>query len=178
MDTTCWISQRARNIRISSMACLPHWVRRSKRIRPPPSPRRSIGCAIRMDAIADLLLAESVHQVVQGNYARARGAVQALTDGEFPPLPDVIQTPRMGKSLTHRVALFLDPAATAGWNGTLTPRAASQRPTESLAHHRAATAGRHPVDGEGRRRRAAISLGPDARSGASRPRADERRARR
>ena len=81
-----------------------------------------------MDAIADLLLAESVHQVVQGNYARARGAVQALTDGEFPPLPDVIQTPRMGKSLTHRVALFLDPAAIGGWQPVLTPRAAANAP--------------------------------------------------
>jgi hypothetical protein len=75
-----------------------------------------------------LLLAESVHQVAQGNYARARGAIQALTDGELPPLPDVIQTPRMGKSLTHRVALFLKPAATAGWNATLTPRAAANAP--------------------------------------------------
>jgi hypothetical protein len=81
-----------------------------------------------MDAIADLLLAESVHQVVQGNYARARGAVQALTDGEQPPLPQVVQTPRLGKSLTHRVAMFLDPAATAGWNPTLTARAAANAP--------------------------------------------------
>jgi hypothetical protein len=81
-----------------------------------------------MDAVADLLLAESVHQVVQGNYARARGAVQALTDGELPPLPDVIQTPRMGKSLSQRVALFLKPAATTGWNATLTPRAAANAP--------------------------------------------------
>src|SRR6185503_7805917 len=81
-----------------------------------------------MDAVADLLLAESVHQVVQGNYARARGALQALTDGELPPIPDVVQTPRNGKSLTHRVALFLDPAATAGWQATLTPRAAANAP--------------------------------------------------
>ncbi|MEP7012244.1 MAG: hypothetical protein ABJC13_18125 [Acidobacteriota bacterium] len=81
-----------------------------------------------MDAIADLLLAESVHQVVQGNYARARGAVQALTDGEQPPLPEVVQTPRMGQSLTHRVALYLDPAAVAGWLMTLTPRAAANAP--------------------------------------------------
>jgi hypothetical protein len=78
-----------------------------------------------LDSIADLLLAESVHQVVQGNYARARGAVQALTDGEQPPLPEVVQVPRSGKSLTHRVALFLDPAGTAGWNVPLTPRAAA-----------------------------------------------------
>lgn len=76
-----------------------------------------------MDAVADLLLSESVHQVVQGNYARARGAIQALTDGELAPLPDVVQTPRSGKSLTHRVAVVFDPAATGGWSTTLTPRA-------------------------------------------------------
>ena len=76
-----------------------------------------------LDAVADLLMAESVHQVVQGNTARARGALQALTDGEHPPIPDVVQTPRTGTSLTHRVALFLNPAATAAWPGPLTPRA-------------------------------------------------------
>jgi hypothetical protein len=78
-----------------------------------------------MDAVGDLLLAESVHQVVQGNYARARGAVQAMTDGEAPTLPEVIQSPRSGKSLTHRVALFLDVAAVTGWQAALTPRAAA-----------------------------------------------------
>jgi hypothetical protein len=81
-----------------------------------------------MDAVADLLLSESVHQVVQGNYARARGAIQALTDGEVPALPDVVQTPRSGHSLTHRVALFLDPTKTTGWNTTLTPRAGANAP--------------------------------------------------
>jgi hypothetical protein len=81
-----------------------------------------------MDAVADLLLSESVHQVVQGNYARARGAVQALTDAEMAPLPDVVQTPRSGRSLTHRVVILLDPAATVGWRATLTPRAAANAP--------------------------------------------------
>ena len=64
-----------------------------------------------MDSVADLVLSESVHQVVQGNYDRSRGSVQALTEGDLPPMPDVVETPRNGKSLTHRVALFLDPAA-------------------------------------------------------------------
>ena len=32
-----------------------------------------------LDALGDLMLSESVHQVVGGNYARARSAVQALT---------------------------------------------------------------------------------------------------
>ena len=81
-----------------------------------------------LDAVADLLLAESVHQVVQGNYARARGSVQALTDGERPPLPEVVQTPRSGKSLTHRIALFLDPAATSGWHAALSPRGGANAP--------------------------------------------------
>jgi hypothetical protein len=81
-----------------------------------------------LDAVADLLLSESVHQVVQGNYARGRGALQGLTDGELPPLPEVVQTPRSGKSLTHRMAVMLDPAASAGWNATLTPRAQANAP--------------------------------------------------
>jgi hypothetical protein len=81
-----------------------------------------------MDAVADLLLAESVHQVAQGNYDRARGAVQALTDAELPPLPDVIQTPRSGRSLTHRVAVFFAPGTIAGWQAPLTPRAAANAP--------------------------------------------------
>ena len=81
-----------------------------------------------LDAVADLLLSESVHQVVQGNYARARGAVQSLTEGEVPPLPDVVQTPRSGRALTHRVAVMLDPAATAGWAAPLTPRAIANAP--------------------------------------------------
>ena len=78
-----------------------------------------------LDAVADLMLSETVHQVVQGNYARARGAVQSLTEGEVPPLPDVVQTPRSGRALTHRVVVMLDPTATGGWATPLTPRAAA-----------------------------------------------------
>jgi hypothetical protein len=78
-----------------------------------------------MDSVADLVLSESVHQVVQGNYDRARGSVQALTEGDLPPLPDVVETPRNGKSLTHRVTVFFDLASTVGWNAEPTPRAAA-----------------------------------------------------
>ena len=122
------------SLRARGAADRPAGIRR-QRSRARRSSRRSTGCATRMDAIADLLLAESVHQVVQGNYARARGAIQALTDGELPPIPDVIQTPRTGKSLTHRVALCLAPGATAGWHATLTPRA---RANAALNHWLAA----------------------------------------
>jgi hypothetical protein len=76
-----------------------------------------------MDAIADLLLAESVHQVVKGNYDRAKGALQAISEGGSPPEPEVVETPRSGRSLTFRVALPLDPTQGAGWNASLSPRA-------------------------------------------------------
>jgi len=57
------------------------------------------------DALADLALAESVHQVVLGNYERAAATLDTYSKGNFPPIPDVIQTPRSGTNLTHRVAL-------------------------------------------------------------------------
>lgn len=67
------------------------------------------------DAVADLVLAESVFQVVQGNYDRAAGTLDAYSKGGFPPIPEVVQTPRSGVILTHRVGLQLpaglDPAA-------------------------------------------------------------------
>ncbi len=57
------------------------------------------------DAVADLALAESVHQVVLGNYERASATLDTYSKGNFPPTPDVIKTPRSGTVLTHRVAL-------------------------------------------------------------------------
>ncbi len=81
-----------------------------------------------MDSIADVLLAESVHQAVQGNTDRGKGVLQAITEGEAPPEIDIVQTPRSGRTLTHRVALNLDPAQTSGWNLPLTPRAAANAP--------------------------------------------------
>jgi len=57
------------------------------------------------DAVADLAMAESVHQAVMGNYERAAATLDTYSKGNFPPTPDVIQTPRSGFQLTHRVAL-------------------------------------------------------------------------
>src|SRR5690606_4410169 len=45
------------------------------------------------DAIGDLALAESVYQVVRGNYDRAAGTLEAYSKGNFPPTPEVVQTP-------------------------------------------------------------------------------------
>lgn len=75
------------------------------------------------DAVADLAMAESVHQVVQGNYDRAGAVLDTYSKGKFPATPDVIRTPRTGVNLTHRVALHLpvglDPADAA----RISPRA-------------------------------------------------------
>ena len=57
------------------------------------------------DAVADLAMAESVHQVVSGNYERAAATLDTYSKGNFPPTPDVIKTPRSGVILTHRVGL-------------------------------------------------------------------------
>lgn len=65
------------------------------------------------DAVADLAMAESVHQVVLGNYDRAAGTLDAFSKGNFPPIPEVVRTPRSGVILTHRFGLHfksnLDP---------------------------------------------------------------------
>jgi hypothetical protein len=74
------------------------------------------------DAVADLAMAESVHQVVQGNYDRASGALDAYSKGSYPQLPDVVQSPDSGVSLTHRFGIHLPAAVTPGD----TPRAQAE----------------------------------------------------
>jgi hypothetical protein len=73
------------------------------------------------DAIADLALAEGVHQAVQGNFERIGATLDAYTSGHFPPEPEVVQTPARGIGLTQRVAIHFEAgmAAPAG----ATPRA-------------------------------------------------------
>ena len=60
------------------------------------------------DAIADLGMAESVHQVCLGNYDRAAGVLESYSNGSYPQTPDVIRTPRTGPTLTHRVGVQID----------------------------------------------------------------------
>ncbi len=71
-----------------------------------------------VDAVADLLLAESVHQVVRGNTDRAAGALDTLNRGEGATAqPEVVATPRTGTSITQRVLVLLaaDTPAAPGW---------------------------------------------------------------
>lgn len=73
------------------------------------------------DAVSDLALAEGVHQAVQGNFDRVASSLDAYTKGDFPPEPEVVQTPSPGIGLTQRVALHLEPGLTAPAGAT--PRA-------------------------------------------------------
>lgn len=57
------------------------------------------------DAVGDLGMAESVHQIVMGNYDRAAGVLESYSKGSYPQEPDVIRTPRSGATLTHRVGV-------------------------------------------------------------------------
>ena len=61
------------------------------------------------DAVADLALAEGVHQAVLGNVDRAAATLDAYSKGGFPPEPAVLETPRSGTTITHRVAVHLRP---------------------------------------------------------------------
>ena len=63
-----------------------------------------------VDAVGDLLLAESVHQVVKGSTAGASATLDTLAKGRRAPEPEVVATPRSGTALHHRVALVLPEA--------------------------------------------------------------------
>jgi hypothetical protein len=65
------------------------------------------------DAVSDLLISESVYQVVQGNFERAAANTDTLSIGNHPPETDIIRTPRSGVTLTHRVGSHLDSTAGA-----------------------------------------------------------------
>jgi len=59
-----------------------------------------------LDAVKDLLLSESVYQLVLGNFDRAGAVMNALKDSHIPPTIDVINTPRSSHfTFTNRVAI-------------------------------------------------------------------------
>ncbi|MCB9796416.1 MAG: hypothetical protein H6741_27280 [Alphaproteobacteria bacterium] len=67
-----------------------------------------------VDGLADLLLAEGVHQAVLGNPERASASLEALASGAPPPAEiDLVRTPRGGLVLEHRLLALqsADPAA-------------------------------------------------------------------
>ena len=59
------------------------------------------------DAVADLLLAETVHQNVLGNHERAAAALGALDRQGRPPRVEFVRTPRTGKSYSQRLLVLI-----------------------------------------------------------------------
>jgi hypothetical protein len=79
-----------------------------------------------VDAVADLLLAESVHQVILGSTSASGAGLDALAQGIRPPDPAVSRAPTGGTILTHRLAVVLGPTPAPlapGWPAAPTPRA-------------------------------------------------------
>lgn len=59
-----------------------------------------------VDALGDLLIAESAYQTARGNTSRASAALDALGRGDTPPPEiEVVRTPRTSIGLTHRVLI-------------------------------------------------------------------------
>lgn len=84
-----------------------------------------------VDAVGDLLVAESVHQLAQGNPARASGVLDALAQGAPPPAElGVLDVPVAAIGVSHRV-LALVPAAARATGWAATPRAGAEPSLEA-----------------------------------------------
>ena len=85
-----------------------------------------------LDAVGDLVLAESIHQLGKGNHARAAAALASLAEGKAPLRPEIVDTPRRGTLVSHRLLVQFAPADAAsarpaGWDHVpLTPRAEAE----------------------------------------------------
>jgi hypothetical protein len=66
-----------------------------------------------VDALGDVLTANSVYQVARGNFNRTGLTLDAVLRGEPLPPQEVITSPRTGTGLLHRVIEFLDTASVA-----------------------------------------------------------------
>jgi len=72
-----------------------------------------------LDAVADLTLSESVHQLLRGNTIRAGSTLDAIARGDTPPPEiDVVRTPRAGTALTHRLFAIAVGNRAPGWTAT------------------------------------------------------------
>lgn len=85
---------------------------------------------VAVDAAADAIQAEQVHQFARGDLTRAVSSLADFDRGLVPPPNlDFVQTPRSGVGVTHRVGVLVDPDAhpAGGWSGPGdSPRAASE----------------------------------------------------
>jgi hypothetical protein len=82
------------------------------------------------DALGDLAVSESVYQMVQGNHVRASAVMAALAEGKGIPDPQIIETPRTGHIVTHRMLLNLEAKSSGqypvGWNNSSSSKASAE----------------------------------------------------
>ena len=114
------------------------------------------------DAVSDVLLAESVHHLVQGNTARAAATMSAAAGGDVAPVePEVVRTPTRAAAVTQRVLVLVDDsgAGSSGWSAS-TARAEAEPalatwaqnrlgPASSIVIHTAADSTRTTLDAAG-----------------------------
>lgn len=89
-----------------------------------------------LDAVSDLLTAESVFQTIKGSGGVAGASLAALARGERPPEPEVVRTPREGRGVTHRLIVRLPAVGfqrLRSWGAldARTPRASASRVLEA-----------------------------------------------
>ena len=63
-----------------------------------------------LDSLGDLVISESVYQIVQGNHSRAAAVIAALAQGKTIPDPEIVRTPRSGLAVSHRLVAAMVPA--------------------------------------------------------------------
>jgi hypothetical protein len=81
-----------------------------------------------MDALSDLMMAESMYQVATGNHERAGAVIKALGEGNIIPDPQIIKTPRFDKVMMQRHAVLFDTTISLplAWSGAESPRSFSE----------------------------------------------------
>ncbi len=81
-----------------------------------------------VDAVTDLLAAESVYSLVQGNADRAQANLATVAGTGNLPAPRVVESPASGTAFTHRVAILLgSEPATSTWSIASPRRTAEPR---------------------------------------------------
>lgn len=82
-----------------------------------------------LDALKDVITAESAYQLALGNFDRSAAIVQSMAEPSPSPEIEVIRSSRgTSLSFTQRVALQFDVAAAGAWPGPTTPRARAEAP--------------------------------------------------
>jgi hypothetical protein len=128
-----------------------------------------------LDAVSDLLLAESVHQATQGNLDRTQSALQALTAPGTPPEPEIVRTPRSGRVLTFPRAACARSQRDRWLDCSALAESACKPAAQQLAQPAPARAGGRAVDGAERQCGAGGAVVRRPRYRADRHRPDERR---